>query len=64
MNHSVALGTLLERVAALDAASGMRQALSGSRRIDELAERLLSHIGALFQYRFPAGRGLRGHSAS
>jgi diguanylate cyclase (GGDEF)-like protein len=43
--------TMQSRVAALDAASGTRQALSGARRIDELAERLLSRIGALFRYR-------------
>lgn len=39
------------RVAALDAASGARQALSGSRRVEEVAERLVSHIGILFRYR-------------
>ncbi|HRG17409.1 MAG TPA: sensor domain-containing diguanylate cyclase [Pseudomonadota bacterium] len=39
------------RVAALDAASGTRQALSGSRRVEEVAERLMSRIGVLFRYR-------------
>ena len=38
------------RVTALDAASATRQALSGSRRIEEVAERLLSRIAMLFQY--------------
>lgn len=43
--------TIQHRVEALDAASSARQALSGSRRIEELAERLISQIGALFDYR-------------
>ncbi len=43
--------TVQRRVEALDAASSTRQALSGSHRIEELAERLISQIGALFEYR-------------
>ncbi len=39
------------RVQALDAASSARLAVSGSRRIDDLAERLFSHVAALFQFR-------------
>lgn len=39
------------RVAALDAASGTRRRLSGSRRVEEVAERLMSRIGVLFRYR-------------
>jgi len=38
------------RLQALDAASSARLAVSGSRRIDELAERLFSHVTALFQF--------------
>ncbi len=40
-----------DRVVALDAASGARLAISGSQRMDQLAERLLDHIGALLPFR-------------
>ena len=39
------------RLEALDAAHSTRRAVSGARRVDELAERLYSRITALFQYR-------------
>jgi diguanylate cyclase (GGDEF)-like protein len=38
------------RLEALDAATSARLAVSGARRIDELAERLFSQLGAMFQY--------------
>jgi diguanylate cyclase (GGDEF)-like protein len=39
-----------DRVTMLDAASGARLAVSGVQRIDQLAERLLDHIGALLPF--------------
>ena len=39
------------RLVALDAASSARQAVSGSRRVEDIAERLMSQISALVQYR-------------
>lgn len=40
-----------ERLVALDAASGARQAISGSRQMQTIAERLLDHIGAMLPFR-------------
>ncbi len=40
-----------ERVRALDAASSARQAVSGSRQLAQIAQRLLDHIGALLPFR-------------
>jgi diguanylate cyclase (GGDEF)-like protein len=39
------------RLEALDAATRARLAVTGARRIDELAERLFSQVTAMFQYR-------------
>ncbi|MEZ5440078.1 MAG: sensor domain-containing diguanylate cyclase [Lysobacterales bacterium] len=41
---------VLDRVTVLDAASVARAAVSGSQRMDQTAERLLDHIGALLPY--------------
>ncbi|KAB2901478.1 MAG: GGDEF domain-containing protein [Dokdonella sp.] len=40
-----------DRVAMLDAASGARLAVHGARRMDQLAERLVDHIGAVMPFR-------------
>lgn len=40
-----------DRVSMLDAASGARLAVHGARRMDQLAERLIDHIGAVMPFR-------------
>lgn len=42
---------MADRLTMLDAASDARQAVSGARRMDQLAERLLGHIGAVLPFR-------------